>query len=313
MTFWLSVIMPVHGGAALLGATLASAADEQPDGVEFRLYNSAADDGAARAVALQFANKLNIVWQDTPEHKAWTAKTNLGVAEARARHVVMLHQDDVWLPGHLLAVREAIAVADNAVMSVGPSRFIGSAGQDLGGWNLPFAPGRYDGREFAQTLLVQSSIAIPSPVISREAWLESGGLDDELWFSADWDFYLKLAALGDVFVRPRATTAFRLHGGSLTMTGSRDIRDYREQLEIVLARHSATLAPLEPATLRRAKVSIAFNYALAAAWHGKIGALPGALLRLAALGPWGVSRWLTETRIVDRVRPRIALALAGAL
>jgi glycosyltransferase involved in cell wall biosynthesis len=203
MTFWLSVIMPIHGGAALLGATLASVAAEAPEGVELRLYNSADDDGAARSVAHGFADRLDIVWQDRPDLKPWTAKTNLGVAQARAPHVVMLHQDDIWLPGHLAAVRKTIAEDGDAVMSVASSQFIGPAGQDIGRWRIPFAPGRHQGRAFAQTLIVQNTIAIPSPVIAREAWLAVGGLDDALWFSADWELYLKLAARGDVVVRDR--------------------------------------------------------------------------------------------------------------
>lgn len=313
MSNWLSVIMPVHGGAALLGATLASVAAERPDGVEFRMYNSGDDGGAARAVAREFADRIDIVWQETADRKAWTAKTNLGVREARAPHVVMLHQDDVWLPGHLVAVRTAIAENTDAVMSIAPSRFIGPDGTDLGAWRLPFAAGRHCGRSLASTLIVQNSVAIPSPVIAREAWLASGGLDNDLWFSADWDLYLKLAALGDVVVRPRATTAFRVHGGSLTMTGSRNIGDYRAQHEIVLARHSAALVPLAESTLRRARASIAMNCALAAAAQGRRAGLLGAVLRLAALGPWGARRCLAETALIDRLRPRLALAWAGAL
>lgn len=313
MTVWLSVVMPVHGGANMLGMTLASVVAEHPHGVELRLYNSADDGGAAQAVAQTFAHQLDIVWQEKPDLKPWTAKTNLGVIEARAPHVVMLHQDDLWLPGHLDSVRKSIATAGDTVMSVATSRYIGPVGQDLGPWRLPFAPGRYGGREFAETLIVQNSIAIPSPVIARDAWLKSGGLDDALWFSADWDLYLKLAELGDVVVRSDPTTGFRLHGGSLTMTGSRDLRDYRQQLEIVLARHNAALAPLDRAIVRRAKVAIAANHALAAVWHGQVWALPGALLQVAGLGPRGMRRWLAETGLIDRVRTRLRLALAGAL
>jgi glycosyltransferase involved in cell wall biosynthesis len=313
MTFWLSVIMPIHGGAALLGATLASVAAEAPEGVELRLYNSADDDGAARSVAHGFADRLDIVWQDRPDLKPWTAKTNLGVAQARAPHVVMLHQDDIWLPGHLAAVRKTIAEDGDAVMSVASSQFIGPAGQDIGRWRIPFAPGRHQGRAFAQTLIVQNTIAIPSPVIAREAWLAVGGLDDALWFSADWELYLKLAARGDVVVRDRATTAFRVHGGSLTMTGSRDLGDYRRQHDIVLARHGAALTMPDRGVLRRARTSVALNCALAAAAQGRAMALPGALLRLAALGPAGARKCLNETALIDRVRPRFALALARAL
>ena len=309
MTIWLSVIMPVHGGATYLGATLESAVAERPDGVEFRLYNSLADDGAARAVADRFAGRLNMVWQDVPHLTPWTAKTNLGFAEARAPHIAMLHQDDLWLPGHLAALRAARGAA---VMSVAPSRFIGPQGQGLGDWRLPFAPGMHAGADFARALLVQNTIAIPSPMIARAAWDAAGGLDDALWYTADWDLYLKLARAGEVHVRAGVTTAFRVHSKSLTMTGSRDAAAFRAQHEAVLDRHLPALAPPR-AQERRARVSITVNCALAAAANGRRAGLAGALARVFALGPVGALRFLHETRLTDRLAPRLRLMLAGRM
>ena len=313
MSIWLSVVMPVHGGATYLGATLESAAAEVAGdaGVEFRLYNSLADDGAARAIADGFTGRLNMVWQDVPQLGPWTAKTNLGVAEARGTHIAMLHQDDLWLPGHLAALRAARDAG--GVMSVAPSRFVGPAGQDLGLWGLPFAPGVHAGADFARTLLVQNTIAIPSPLIAREAWAACGGLADALWYTADWDLYLKLARAGEVYVRAAATTAFRVHAKSLTMTGSRDAAAFRAQHEQVLARHLPDLAPLPQGLERRARAGIAVNCALAAAANGQRAGLMGAAGRVCTLGPMGALRFIRESRLIDRIRPRLRLMLSGGM
>ncbi len=50
----------------------------------------------------------------------------------------MLHQDDLWLPGHVEAVRASIAKTPDAVMSVAASRFVDVHGRDLGKWSTPF-------------------------------------------------------------------------------------------------------------------------------------------------------------------------------
>ena len=313
MTPWLSVVVPVHDGARWLGPTLASVATGRPEGIELLLYNSGDDGGAARAVAKGFAGVIDLTWQDTPLIKSWTAKINRGVAQAKAAHVVMLHQDDLWLPGHVAAIHAAIAAAPRADMSIAPSRFVGPEGQMLGHWHLPFAPGLHSAGRLAPTLLVQNSIAIPSPVIRREAWLACGGLDEALWYTPDWDLYLKLAQRAPVYVRPEVTTAFRVHGSSLTMTGSRDIAAFRQQLERVLDRHRATVSPLPAGIEARARAAIAVNCALALASAGKLGALPGAGLALARLGPLGLNRFLHESRLVDRLLPRLWLSLSGAM
>ena len=314
MSIRLSVIMPVHGGARHLGATLASAAAEAPGPeVEFRLYNSLADDGAARAVAEQFAGRLNMVWQDRKDLVPWTAKTNLGVAEARGQWVAMLHQDDLWLPGHLAALDAAIRTFPDAAFSVGPSRFVDGAGRQIGTWRLPFAPGLHPARAAALTLLVQNSLAIPSPLIRRSAWLGAGGMDEALWYTADWDIYLKLLAHGDLAVRGEATTAFRLHGGSLTMQGRHRAGAMEEQHAAVLARHLPLLAPVPSAVERRARASVAVNCALAGASAGRPGALAGAMARLLGLGPLGMVRYVRESRIAERIWPRLRLTLAGGM
>ena len=311
---WLTVVMPVHMGAAHLPATLASVAAEHPAGVEFRLYNSGADDGAARRVAEAFGDRLDIVWTEAPELKPWTAKTNRGVEEARAPFATMLHQDDLWLPGHFAALKAAVAaMADPAVaMSIGPARFAGPAGEDLGPWHLPFAPGRHAGADVARTLLVQNSMAILAPVFRADAYRAAGGLDD-LWYTADWDVWLKLAQAGAVDVRAGATVAFRVHGGSLTMTGSRDSAAFRAQHDAVLARHMPALAPLPRGLAARARAGVEVNCALAEAANGAPAKLLSAAAALARLGPWGAVRFLRESRLIDRLRPRLRLKAKGAL
>lgn len=313
MTPWLSVIIPVHMGERFLPATLASAAAEDPTGVEFRIYNSGEDDGAARRAVAPFFHRMQIVWDDVPHLSPWTTKTNKGVHEARASHIIMLHQDDLWLPGHLASVRAALKAWPEVTMSIASSRFVAADGRLLGAWRLPFAPGIHDGGSMRDTLLVQNSIAIPSPVIKRDAWLACGGMDEAFWYTADWDLYLKLIQLGDVAVRESITTGFRLHGGSLTMTGSRDAAAYRDQLERVLKKHSKTIELLSLGAEQKARTSITVNCALAAASGGDFSGLLGAIVSVAKLGPGGAASYIQKSRIIDRLIPRLKLALSRAL
>lgn len=299
--------MPVHFGADFIGSALASVAAEAPAGVEVRIYNSADDNGAAMCIAEGFSDQISIIWQERADIKPWTGKTNLGASETMAPYIAMLHQDDLWLPGHLAAIRRSIKDNPDAVMSVSPSRFADSEGRLLSEWRLPFSSRSHEGCDLIEALLVQNSIAIPSPVIKREAWLACGGLDDALWYTADWDLYLKLARAGRIAVRPEATTAFRLHRGSLTMTGRSELSEFRLQLESVLERHLKGLANTPDALVARARASIDVNCAIAAASVGKLGHLPGALLALAKLGPNGLASYLKQSRIIDRVRPRLKL------
>lgn len=305
---WLSVVMPVHNGSGFLGATLDSVVQERPDGVEFLVLDSGDDQGASRAIVERHADHLAIRYFAMPDCKPWTAKTNRGVAMASARHVAMLHQDDLWLDGHLAAARGAIAANPAAALSVGPSRFIDAAGRDVGPWRLPFTAGDHPGADFIATLIVQNTVAIPSPVIRRAAWLASGGMNESLWYTADWDLYLKLAQHGPVHVRSSATTAFRLHRSSLTMAGSADIAAFRSQLVSVFEVHLVNLAEAERTRRSRiGRTSIAINCALAEAAQGKPSALLRALIQLARLGPREAVNLLHDSRLTDRIISRLHL------
>lgn len=310
---WLSVVMPIHNGARDLDATLASVAAERPEGVEFLIYDSSKDDACGTIVA-RYADRLDIRYAAMADVEGWPQKTNLAVCDARARHIAMLHQDDLWLPGHVRSVRDSISADPHAAMHIAPSRFINVHGRDIGQWSPPFETGACPGQDFGRRLIVQNSIAIPSPIIRRDLWLAVQGLDPTLWYTADWDLYLKLATLGHIQVRRQATTAFRIHGTSLTMTGSRDAPALRKQFDLVLGRHGANFGLDGDLRLRaRVMTSVDINCVLAAAAAGKKRSLLLALRRFLCLGPANALRYIYESRIVDRVLPRLRARLEGSL
>jgi hypothetical protein len=159
---------------------------------------------------------------------------------------------------------------------------------------------------------VQNFISAPAPVYRKDAWLAAGGLDENLWYTGDWDIWLKLAAQGPVCHHRELTTAFRVHGASLTVTGSRDGADFEQQMRIVLDRHLPRLVAHRNQVERASLASIRFNGALAAAASGRWRPLLPALGRLVALGPAGIHRYIRDSRIVDRLMPRVRAKLMGS-
>ena len=319
MKTWLSVIVPVHNGEHFLEAALASAASEcaaseYGQGIEFLIYDSSDDDGACHQIAERYSRLLPLRYLASHDCKPWTAKTNRGVVAARGTHVAMLHQDDLWLPGHLAALRSSLDRAPTAALSIAPSRFVDGRGNDIGQWKLPFNQGIRAGSALAEKLIVQNTIAIPSPMIRRDAWLAVGGMDETLWYTADWDIYLKLAFQDDVDVRPEVTTSFRLHGSSLTMTGRHDGEAFARQHEIVLARHLPALS--SGSRIRQeplARASARLNCTLASLSARDRADFPALLRALWNVGPARLRQLVRETRIIDRVLPRLRLNLAGEL
>lgn len=309
---FLSVVMPVHDGEAWITPTLESLAAEPMDGVEVVVIDSSLGSGTADIVS-SYADRLPVRIIERRDLDRWQTKTDFGVEQARADFVCMLHQDDVWLPGRIAAVRRWLASAPTAALHLAPTRIIDRNGGSLGRWSCPLPVERCLSAEVVlERLLVQNFISVLAPVIRRTAW-PAGGVDPALWYTADWDLWLKLASAGPVVYHEEVTTGFRVHGSSLTVTGSRDPAEFRAQMETVLDRHLGRLAPDARRRVEAAaRASIDVNVSLAAASAGSWRSLAKSAAKILSLGPAGIHRFLRDTRLSERVLPRVRAKLSGA-
>ncbi|MER9302633.1 glycosyltransferase [Mesorhizobium sp. M0293] len=310
---FLSVVMPVHEGEAWIGATLESLAAEPTGDLEIIVIDSSSTSATA-AIVERFAHRLPLRLLQRRDLAPWQTKTNLGVELAAADHVCILHQDDLWLPGRVEAAHRWPATSSEAGLHLAPTAIIDRYGRRIGRWNCPLPADEVLGTQFLlERLLVQNFVSVPAPIFRRTAWLECGGMDEKLWYTADWDIWAKLASIGPVVYHDEITTAFRVHGGSLTVAGSRDVSEFRSQMQIVLERHLSRL----PASSRRwvepaALASISVNVSLAAASGGDLRALVRAARAVLSLGPMGIRRYLRDSRLRERVVCRLRAKLTGA-
>lgn len=309
---WLSVIMPSYRGEEWIRDALESLAYENADGIEVLVIDGS-PTSATLDIAATFADRLRLRLFERRDLESWHTKTNFGVEAAEAGHLCWLGVDDLWLPGRAAAARRWIDAAPQAALHLAPSAVIDHTGRRLGVWRCPLQAGReISGLSLLERLLVQNFVAAPAPIFRKHTWLACGGLDPTLWYTADWDIWLKLASVGPSYYHDEITIGFRIHGGSLTTTGSRNSADFKRQMQTVLDRHLPALED-HAAVARAARASIKVNTALAAAAQGDYGALAGAVAAVLSLGPAGMRRYFRDSRIAERVLPRVRARLSGAL
>jgi glycosyltransferase involved in cell wall biosynthesis len=309
---WLSVIVLSHNRDRWLGTALQSLADQDDAGIEVIAVDSSVDDACWRIINA-FTNKLDIRAERHVDLVSQGQKVNFGVTQARADYICVLHDDDLWAAGRCRELKRWVSIAGEAVMHLHPSYIIDESGRRLGVWRCPLASNQpLSSESLLRRLLVQNFIAAPAPTFRREAFLGAGGMDNRLWFTPDWDLWLKIAATGHTRYYPVPLTYYRIHNSSVTGAASKDIAVFREQYEIVLERHLPKLdETMRNRVLPLARTSISVNIALAAAAQGNYSYLANALSSLWALGPSGIRKYMTISRIVDRTFPR-AWALVAA-
>lgn len=304
----LSVVMPTYNGERYVAAALESLLGQRDHDVELIVVDDGSTDATADIVARLTRGTRSRLLRPG-RLGSWVAASNLGLREARGDWACFLHQDDLWLPGRLARVRAELPRTGGALL-LHHARYVDPSGAPLGAWHCPLPAGDVDPETFLERLLVQNFIAVPSPVFRREAALAGGGLDERLWFSADWDLWLRLGEAGPVRFLDETLAAFRIHPESQTAARPIGATEWAHQLGTVLDRHLARWPAFGPRRFRverAARASVAVNATLAAAARGAAVDWGGMALELVRLGPAGWHRYLRDSRLVERVGARLRL------
>jgi len=310
---WLSVIMPTYNGEVFLPAALNSVLAQRADQIEVIAIDDGSTDATLQILKF-FASKLHLRIVQRRHIGNWAANTNYGLTLAQSEFICFLHQDDHWLDSRIPVLKPVLEHNPSATMVVHPSCFIDLAGKYVGLWGCPLPAGtvKVEPKLFVERLLVQNFIAITAPIISRTAALDVGGLDERLWYAADWDLWLKLGAMGKTVYIPQALTAFRLHRHSQTVERSADVADIQGQLLFVLAKHmkvyEATYGA-KPTVRLAANFSVSVNTALASRVHGHKSNFLHLLPQLLAMGPTGWHLFIRDSRIIERISARLQVSL----
>jgi hypothetical protein len=312
---WLTVVMPTYNGARHLPAALESIRP-QADSVEVVAIDDGSTDDTV-AILDSFSKSIRLRIIERPHSGNWVSSANLGLSASSGEWACFLHQDDLWSPGRVATLKAALTRRPDLSLVLHPSWFIDEDGKRLGIWRCPLPAHRrpVDSRRLIQRLLVQNFIAMPAPLFRRDLALQVGGLNESLWYTADWDFWLKVATVARTAYLPEPLTAFRLHSGSQTVRGSQKLDEFRGQLESVLYDHLGaykagggdgnSLRPL-------CQFSVDMNVSLAAALHGERPPWPRLGLQFLSLGAQGWHRYLRDSRLTERVTARIRAKMLGA-
>ena len=305
---WLSVIIPTYNGSKYLASALDSVVVQQAKGIECVVIDDGSTDNTLEIVR-EYQDRLNIKLITKARAGNWVTNTNHALSAAKGTYACFLHQDDLWLNDRLQNIQNAIAAYPQASWYLHDSVFIDEHSKPLGLWQCPLTAKQklISANIMMEKLLVQNFIAIPAPVFKREAALDAGGLNDRLWYTADWDFWLKLAAMGDVCYIAKPLAAFRVHGDSQTIRRSSSVAEFRQQMRSVVDKHLGETCDRE--VTKVAWFSTEVNTTLAAMVHGESPNLFKLGVDFLQLGPWGWRRYWQDSRILERVTARLKAKL----
>jgi len=220
----LTIITPCLNAAQTLPATLASVRDQAYPGLEHIVVDGGSTDGTLELLRAA----PGIRWISEPDEGLADA-LNKGIALATGDVIGELNADDVYEPGALRAVGEALRANPAAAWLTGYCRIIDGDGTEI---RKPVTAYKnaFLRRYSLGLYLTHNFISAPATFFRRTTLAESGGFDLRYRISVDYDLQLRIARHHDPLILERYLASFRMAEGSLSMSGFKtQFREHAEQ------------------------------------------------------------------------------------
>jgi glycosyltransferase involved in cell wall biosynthesis len=223
----ISIVTPSFNQADYLPRTAQSILSQTGDfDLRWIVVDGGSTDGSIDL--LKSIADSRLTWISEPD-RGQAHAINKGMKLADGDIVAWLNSDDVYAPGALAAVAEALGRHPAAQWLAGFYEIIGADGAVM----RP-AVARYKERRLNRyryrALLRENFVSQPAVFWRRDFAGRLGPLDESLHWTMDYDLWLRMGRECDPLIVPRVLAQFRLHESS--KSGKIDRRQFDEQYRV---------------------------------------------------------------------------------
>ena len=251
-----SVVIPTYNAARYVGQAVDSVLAQTFRDVEVIVVDDGSTDDTANLIR-ELGPPVRYLHQ---ENQGVSVARNRGLAESTGRYVAFLDADDTWLPGKLAKQLEALAAgADRLSYTAG---FVTDA-------DLNILEVRRPGPVTREVLLMEGNlmgVGASTVLCERALFSGAGEFDPSLSQCADWDMWIRLAALTGFAYVDEPLVNYRQHGLSM----SNDPRLLEVDSLRVLEKGFAAPVP-EAAIASKKRKAMARNYMVLAGTYFQAG------------------------------------------
>jgi len=209
----ISVVLPSHERMAMLREAVESVRAQTYRHWQLIVVDDGSTDGGPAWVRSLGDERITVT--AIPHSGRPALVRNAGIARAKGDYIAFIDSDDRWRRDKL-----ELQVAHHLEPGGAAWSYTGRAIIDAAGTALPdstFTPWRpVAGDIFRKLLLHEAMISLPTVMVRRQLLEHTGGFDESLSFSEDYDLWLRLAQLSPCGVLPPPLTEVRVHSSSAT-------------------------------------------------------------------------------------------------
>ena len=203
-----SIVTPSYNQAQFLEETILSVLDQNYPDIEYAVVDGGSTDGSVEVIR-RYEGRL-AWWQSAPD-RGQPEAINKGFERATGDALAWLNSDDTLLPGAVADMVSELEVDPALLMVYGDALYIDERSNRTG----YLASRRWDPSEMVRRC--DNHVVQPSAMWRREAWERAGPLNEHGYYFFDFEFILRISALGAVKRVPRPWATYREHSDSKTM------------------------------------------------------------------------------------------------
>lgn len=235
-----SICIPAYNSGKYIGKTIESALKQTYDRLEVVVVDDCSTDNTVEVVRSFSDERVRLICNE--QNLGMTANWNKCINEAKGEFIKLIPADDCIYPE---CVAKSVAILnDNPKLSlvIVGSDLINDEDKIIGKYMHWKKPGQVRGMKIAKrSVMYNNFFGNPVCAMFRKSDFEkTGGFDPDIPYILDFDLWLGLSAIGDVWVIKDRLSAFRVRRDSNTgvLTG-KGAKAYTAEHARLLDKHRA--------------------------------------------------------------------------
>jgi glycosyltransferase involved in cell wall biosynthesis len=216
-----SIITPSFNQGQFLEASIRSVLEQNYPNIEYIIVDGGSKDESVKIIK-RYEDRLAF-WVSEKD-KGHADALNKGFSHATGEILAWLNSDDTYFPN---AVSEAVTILEShpeVGMVYGDADLIDDSGATVG---------QFGSKQTNYQRMLRGSVHIPQATTFFRAnlWHQVGPLDLSLFFSFDYDLWVRLAKVSQLLYVPKRWAKFRIHNEGKTIVN--DDRCYPDMLRVL--------------------------------------------------------------------------------
>jgi glycosyltransferase involved in cell wall biosynthesis len=216
-----SIITPSFNQGQFLEASIQSVLEQDYPNLEYIIVDGGSKDNSVEIIK-KYENRL--AWWISEKDKGHADALNKGFSHATGEILAWLNSDDVYFPN---TVSEAVSILTSQPevgMVYGDANLIDDSGAPAG---------KFASKQTSYRQMLRGSVHVPQATtfFRADVWRQVGPLDLSLFFSFDYDLWVRIAKISQVLYVPKRWAKFRIHEAGKTIIN--DDRCYPDMLRVL--------------------------------------------------------------------------------